>query len=74
MNQTEYRMYWNTKNPENLMRWIRLCNDLKITGYSELEAWFKTTYQAVIIDAEAGTWYAQFPNAETYMEFVLTWQ
>jgi hypothetical protein len=52
--------------------WGRLC-DGRFRTYAHVCAWLMSTYQAHVIDHEPGEWYIQFPDADSLMEFTLTW-
>lgn len=68
----DWRVYFNTNTW--LGAWINLADANNLESYAHIEAWLLSTYDAYVVDLKPGEWYIQFPDQESFTQFVLTWE
>ncbi len=67
----DWRVYYNGNT--RLRAWLHLAHANNFDQFAHIEHWLLSTYNAHVVDDKPNEWYIQFPDQESFMQFVLTW-
>ena len=68
----DWRVYYNGN--KRLRAWLKLAHANNLEIYAHIQQWLLSTYNAQVVDDKPNEWYIQFPDQESFMQFVLTWE
>jgi len=68
----DWRVYYNDNT--RLSAWIHLADANNLELYAHIEQWLHSTYRAHVVNHTPDNWYIQFPDQESLIQFLLTWE